>query len=163
MRPRAYRVHSIPGRIRLKIPERRGDHAFFDEITDLLRGLSTGTQVDCNPLTGSLLLHHLGEIDDEPMQAALNALAEIVELELSSPPVAHRLRADVIEVDQSIQRYTRGALDLSTATALGLLTLAGIQLLRGQQPVIVISLAWYATELLRRWKDPSDKSGDPAD
>jgi len=163
VRPKAYRVHSIPGRIRLKIPERRGDPAFFDEITDLLRGLSTGAQVECNPLTGSLLLHHLGEIDDEPMQAALNALAEIVELELSSPPVAHRLRADVIDVDQSIQRYTRGALDLSTATALGLLTLAGIQLLRGQQPVIVISLAWYATELLRRWKDPSDKSGNPAD
>ena len=163
MRPKAYRVHSIPGRIRFKIPERRGDHAFFDEIAELLRRFSTVTKVECNPLTGSLLLHHLGENDGEPMQAALNALAEIVELELSSPPVARGLRAEVIEVDQSIQRFTRGALDLSTTTALGLLALAGIQLLRGQQPVIAVSLAWYATELLRRWQDPSDKSADPAD
>jgi hypothetical protein len=163
VRPRAYRVHSIPGRIRFKIPERRDDHAFFDEIAELLRRFSALTQVECNALTGSLLLHHSGEIDGEPMQAALNALGEIIELELSSPPVARRLRAEVVEVDQSIQRYTRGALDLSTATALGLLVLAGIQLLRGQQPVIAISLAWYATELLRRWRDPSDKSGDPAE
>ena len=164
MKPRAYRVHRIPGRIRFKIPDRRGDHAFFDEIAELLCRFSAVTQVESNPLTGSLLLHHLGDNDDgEPMQATLNALAEIVELELSPPPVASRLRADVVEVDQSIQRYTRGALDLSTATALGLLALAGIQLLRGQQPVIAVSLAWYATELLRRWKDPHDKSGDAAE
>ena len=163
MRPKAYRVHSIPGRIRFKIPERRGDHAFFDEIAELLRRFSTVTKVECNPLTGSLLLHHLGENDGEPMQAALNALAEIVELELSSPPVARGLRAEVIEVDQSIQRFTRGALDLSTTTALGLLALAGIQLLRGQQPVIAVSLAWYATELLRRWKEPSEKSREPTE
>lgn len=163
MKPRAYRVHRTPGRIRFKIPERRGDHAFFDEIAELLRRFSTVMKMDCNPLTGSLLLHHSGDIDGEPMQAALNALAEIVELELSSPPVARRLRADVVEVDQSIQRFTRGALDLSTATAIGLLALAGIQLLRGQQPVIAVSLAWYATELLRRWQDPSNKSADPAE
>ena len=163
MRPKAYRVHSIPGRIRFKIPERRGDHAFFDEIAELLRRFSAVTQVECNPLTGSLLLHHLGDNDGEPMQAALNALAEIVELELSLPPVARGLRAEVIEVDQSIQRFTRGALDLSTATALGLLALAGIQLLRGQQPVIAVSLAWYATELLRRWKEPSEKSREPTE
>jgi hypothetical protein len=163
VKPRAYRVHRTPGRIRFKIPGRRGDRAFFDEIAELLRRFSTVTKVDCNPLTGSLLLHHLGDIDGEPMQPALNALAEIVELELSSPPVARRLRADVVEVDQSIQRFTRGALDLSTATALGLLALAGIQLLRGQQPVIAVSLAWYATELLRRWQDPSDESGHPAE
>lgn len=163
MRPRAYRVHSIPGRIRFKIPERRGDHGFFDEIAELLRSFSTVTQVESNPLTGSLLLHHSDDIDGAPMQAALNALAEIVELELSSPPVARRLRAEVVEVDQSIQRYTRGALDLSTATALGLLALAGVQLLRGQQPVIAVSLAWYATELLRRWKEPSDTPGDQAE
>jgi Heavy metal associated domain 2 len=145
VKPRAYRVHRTPGRIRFKIPGRRGDRAFFDEIAELLRRFSTVTKVDCNPLTGSLLLHHLGDIDGEPMQPLLSVLA------------------DVLEVDQSIQRYTRGALDLSTATALSLLALAGFQLLRGHQPVIAVSLAWYATELLRRWQDPSDKSGDPAE
>jgi len=163
VKPRAYRVHRTPGRVRLKIPERRGDHAFFDEIAELLRRFSAVTKVECNPLTGSLLLRHLGQLDGEPMQAALSALAEMVELELSSPPVARRLRADVVGVDRSIQQYTRGAIDLSTATALGLLALAGIQLLRGQQPVIAVSLAWYATELLRRWRDPSDKSGEPTE
>jgi hypothetical protein len=88
------------------------------------------------------------------MQAVLNALAEIFELELSSPPVAKRLRAEAVEFDQAIQRFTHGALDLGSATALGLLALAGVQVLRGQQPVVVVSLARYATELLRRWEEP---------
>ncbi|MBV8459083.1 MAG: hypothetical protein JO122_21015 [Acetobacteraceae bacterium] len=162
MKPTAYRVHSIPGRTRFKIAQRRGDHAFFDEITELLRNFPAVRQVECNPLTGSLLLQHSGDIGDAPMQAALEVLGNIVELELSAPPVAHRLRADTIKVDEAIQRYTDGALDLSTVSALGLLALAGVQLLGGQQPVIGISLAWYATELLRRWEEPSGKSDHPA-
>ena len=157
MKAKAQRVHNLPGRTRFKISERRGDKAFFQEISELLRKCPSISKVESNPLTGSLLLHYLGDIDSEPIQAALNALDEIVEIELSAPPVARRLRDDTIEVDQAIQRFSRGALDLSTATALGLLVLAGIQLLRGQQPVIAVSLAWYATELLRRWEDPVDQ------
>ncbi len=158
MKAKAYRVHSIPGRTRFKIPERRGDHAFFDEIAGLLRNLASVQGVECNPLTGSLLLHHLGDIDSVELEAVLNALGEIVELERLAPPVALRLRANASEVDQVIQRFTGGALDLSTAGALGLLAMAGVQLLRGQQPVIAVSLAWYAIELLRRWEEPGPKA-----
>jgi hypothetical protein len=43
MRPTAYRVHSMPGRTRFKIPERRGDDAFFEEIAEQLRRFSTVT------------------------------------------------------------------------------------------------------------------------
>jgi hypothetical protein len=157
VKAKAQRVHNLPGRTRFKIPERRGDHAFFDEISELLRKFPSVREVEANPVTASLLLHHSGDLDSEPMQAALNALAEIVELELSAPPVAKRLRADAAEVDQAIQRFTHGALDLSSATALGLLALAGVQLLRGQQPVVAVSLAWYATELLRRWEEPASR------
>ena len=163
MKAKAQRVHNLPGRVRFKIPERRGDHAFFDEISTRLRKFPSVRHAEANPVTASLLLHYSGDLDSEPMQAVLNALAEIVELELSAPPVAKRLRADAVEVDQAIQRFTHGALDLSSATALGLLALAGVQLLRGQQPVIVVSLAWYAAELLRRWEEPaSGGRGRPA-
>jgi Heavy metal associated domain 2 len=160
VKAKAQRVHNLPGRTRFKIPERRGDHAFFHEISELLRKFPSMQKVESNPLTGSFLLLYSGDIDSEPMQAALDALAEIFELEVSAPPVARKLPADVVDVDQAVQRFTHGALDLSTATALGLLVLAGVQLLRGQQPVIAVSLAWYATELLRRWEEPSHRGRD---
>ena len=162
MKAKAHRVHSIPGRTRFKIPERRGDYAFFHEISELLRKFASVQAVESNPLTGSLLLHYLGDLDSEPVQAALNALAEFVELELSAPPVARRLRAHALGADDAIQRFSGGAVDLSTLSALGLLALAGIQLLRGREPVIAVSLAWYATELLRRWEEPSPRDrGQP--
>jgi Heavy metal associated domain 2 len=162
VKAKAHRVHHLPGRTRFRIPERRGDHAFFDEISERLRKFPSVREVETNPVTASLLLHYSGDLDSEPMQAVLNALAEIVEPELSAPPVAKRLHATAVEVDQAIQRFTHGALDLSSATALGLLALAGVQLLRGRQPVIAVSLAWYATELLRRWEEPASRDrGQP--
>jgi hypothetical protein len=157
VKAKAQRVHHLPGRTRFKIPERRGDHAFFDEISEQLRKFPSVREVQANSVTASLLLHYSGDLDSEPMQAALNALTEIVELELSAPPVAKRLRAEAVEVDQAIQRFTHGALDLTSATALGLLALASVQLLRGQHPVVAVSLAWYATELLRRWEEPASR------
>jgi Heavy metal associated domain 2 len=159
VKAKAQRVHNVPGRTRFKIPERRGDHAFFHDISEELRKFPSVREVETNPVTASLLLHYIGDLDSEPMQAVLNALAEVVELELSAPPVAKRLRADAAEVDRAIQQFTHGAFDLSSAAALGLLALAGVQLLRGQQPVIAVSLAWYATELLRRWEDPDSRGG----
>jgi hypothetical protein len=154
VKAKAHVAHSIPGRTRFRIHERRGDHAFFDEIAEVLRRCAGVTAVKSNPLTGSLLLHHSDDLDSPLMQAALGAIDELVELELSAPPVARQLREDVIGVDQAIQRLSGGQFDLGTVTAFGLLGLAGAQLLAGQHPAIAITLAWYATELIRRWEEP---------
>jgi hypothetical protein len=154
VKAKAHPVHSIPGRTRFKISERRGDHIFFDEVAGRLRNCAGVSEVECNPLTGSVLIHHSGDIDGPPMRAALHRLDEIVELELAPPPIARRLRADAIGLDQAITRLSGGEFDLSTVAALGLLALAGGQLVSGAQPVIAITLAWYATELLRRWEEP---------
>ena len=51
------------------------------------------SEVECNPLTGSVLIHHSGLIDTL-MRAALDPLDELLELELAAPPVARRLRED---------------------------------------------------------------------
>ena len=155
VKAKAHRVHSIPGRTRFKIPDRRGDQAFFDEIAARLRNGSAVSEVECNPLTGSVLIHHSGDIDGPPMQSALNLLDEILELEFDVPPVARLLRDNVVGLDQAITRHSGGGFDLSTVAALGLLVMAGIQLVRKRQPVIAVTLAWYATELLRRWEEPT--------
>jgi hypothetical protein len=37
----------------------------------------------------------------------------------------------------------------------GLFVLTGVQIIRGNQPVIAVPLAWYAAELPRRWEEPA--------
>jgi hypothetical protein len=152
MATKAYAVHHLPGRTRFRVPERRGDGNFFKEIAAQLGKCAGVSGVDANPLTGSVLVHHDGGVEKLILDALGCGLTELVELELSSPPVARRVRADIAAVDRGIRRYTRGELDLGTLAALGLVVVAGVQLLRGRQPTAAVSMAWYASELFRHWQ-----------
>jgi hypothetical protein len=150
---KAYAVHHLEGRTRFRVPQRRGDAAFFKEIADRLAQCAGIKGVETNPLTSSILVHHDGDIEGLIFQALGCGLTELVELELGSPPVARRLRADVVVADRRIRRYTHGELDLGTLAAFGLVIIGGVQLLRGQ-PTLAVSMMWYASELMRRWIDP---------
>jgi hypothetical protein len=155
MKAKLHAVHSIPGRIRFRIPERRRDRAFFGEIEKHLAGLKGVSKVETNPMTGSVLLHFDGAIDQLLAKALGSPLGTMVEFVPSSPPVARRMRAEVGAVDRAIHRFTNGELDLSTVSLVALLAMAGVRIVRGQQPVTSVSLLWYASELLRQWKERS--------
>lgn len=152
MAAKAYAVHHLPGRTRFRVPGRRGDAAFFQEIATRLGQCVGVGGVETNPLTGSVLIHHDGDIEGLIVEALGCGISEFVELELGAPPVARRVRAGIAALDGGIRRYTHGELDLGTLAACGLVMLAGLQLLRGRQRSGAVSLAWYASELLRRWQ-----------
>ena len=143
-------MHSLPGRVRFRIPERRGDAAYFDEIQRRLANGGVVTVVDVSPLTGSVLVRHSGTTDDFINQTLRAELGDLVDLDSDPPSVARRLNAEVTALDRGVQDLTRGELDLNTLASLGLMALAGVQLVRGQHPVLAVSLCWYASELLRR-------------
>ena len=159
-RAKAHLVHSIPGRTRLRILGRRGDRAFFAELTERLSASRGVRSVRANPLTGSVLVHHDADVPALLMEAAANGLGDLVELALTCPPVAHRLREDAVAADQAIRRVTGGELDLATVAALGLVAMAGFQLVWGRRPASAVSLAWYGAELLTRWHH-SHPPGEP--
>src|SRR5262249_17499675 len=112
------------------------------------------SSVESNPLTGSVLVHHTVDIESLIVPAVAGGLDELVELALNSPaPLARRVRDEAGAIDKAGRQHTPGELDLATVASIGLLAMAGIQLMRGQQPVFAVSLAWYASELLHRWKE----------
>jgi hypothetical protein len=150
MKAKAYLVHSIPGRIRLRVPERRGDCGFFDEIRRQLQGLDTVSRVETNPVTASVLVYHEGEISDLAIQSVGTDIGDLVEFVPHAPPVAQLLCMETEKVDRNIQDLTAGELDLGTLTSFGLLAMATAHLLSGQQLIIAVSLGWYAVELIRR-------------
>jgi hypothetical protein len=154
MKAKAHVVHSVPGRTRLRVHNRKHDKQFFQQIESQLAHFSQVKSVETDPLTGSVLVHHAGSAFDLLLAAAEAGLGEFVDFEPPAP-VARQIRDEIALFDELIRRTSAGQLDLSTVAMFGLFALAGIQLVQGSQPIIAISLAWYASELLRRWEEPS--------
>jgi hypothetical protein len=151
---RAYVVHRIPGRVRLKVPARRGDAAFFAELSQRVRRMPRVRHVDVNPMTGSVLLRHEGDFAHIASELLGSDAGQLVEMAMALPSVARHVRHEVKDLDQALRRWSHHALDLGTVVAVGLAAMAGLQLLRGRAPSQAVSLAWYSAELLGRWKEP---------
>jgi hypothetical protein len=54
----AYVSHHIAGRIRIRIPAARGDTEFLNKIRELAQVISGVERIECNQLTGSVLIHY---------------------------------------------------------------------------------------------------------
>jgi hypothetical protein len=70
MVPSAFLEHQLPGRIRLRIPAKRGDCAFFETARQGLAANATVKEVIANPETGSLLIRYTGDIGGLATEAA---------------------------------------------------------------------------------------------
>ncbi len=75
--PIAYVEHQIPGRLRLRIPERRGDVAFFQRVVGALSKVPDVTELDGSPLTGSVRIRYSGTAEAIAAAAAKEGLFEI--------------------------------------------------------------------------------------
>lgn len=139
--PGARCVYSSSGRLRLRIPDRKGDGAFFARARDILAGCPGVAEVNVNPLTGSILLYPGADLGALSLLAAEQGL-----FRLSPPgnpgnsrPLSMAVRGAYRLVDGNIRRLSGGNLNLPETAVL---TLAGggvYQLLRGK----VVALPWY--------------------
>jgi len=162
-RPKASLVHHMPGRTRFRIDCKRNDPGYFDSVADRLRQMPGVTRVDTNSHTGSVLVQHEDHLDD--LLGAIfgdSELAKLLDFVLSAPPIAQRLRSEITVIDNVVQRFSGGDLDLGTVASFGLLGLAALQLVVGLQVSGAVSLAWYAAELVRR-SSKGEPIGTPPD
>ena len=130
--PVAALVHSMPGRARLRIAERRGDTVFFAAIAIGLSALPGVYHVDVRPLTGSVVISHgpsIARIGAAAEQAGLFALTEAAE-----------------EAEEAGD-WPGLPIDPRLAITLGLGLVAVWQLLRGQIFPPAVTAAWYAAHL----------------
>ena len=73
MLPRAYIVHQVRGRLRLRIREKRQDVEYFQRVCARLETLDGVTEVNFNSNTSSLLILH-PELPFEELEPALVSL-----------------------------------------------------------------------------------------
>jgi hypothetical protein len=126
-------AHESPGRLRLKIPDRRRDYDFFAGLADEIMGFNGIDEVRANPLTAGVLILH-GRTDGHEIARALEDAGRI---ELVDP--AYALQASGAADQISLRTLLLGCL----------LLLGVVQLLRGQALAPAVTLFWMAAELLR--------------
>jgi hypothetical protein len=142
--PRAYPVHRTQARIRLRIPERRNDEAFFEELWAELDGIPEPLTVHVNPSTASVLLVH-PTLPFEALEPHLrgSALFTFVDEPCPSPRALNPLVSTVSAIDRGLAKLTAGSADLRTVLFVAVVALAIRQLLRGELlgPAIPLLLA----------------------
>jgi hypothetical protein len=134
MKPRAQIVHALPGRLRFKVPEMRGQADFFDRIRVFLQGQEEVEGIAVNPLTGSVLITasdsaDLREVADRGETIGLYTLAD-GPVQVAS--ASERARLDLARLDARWTRASGGSSDLRS-TLVALLVVGGlVQLARGE-------------------------------
>lgn len=165
-RPRAHISHHVPGRVRLRVPERRRDEAYFATLKQHVAEWPGITNVHVNPLTASLLVF-FSDASAALARAQDCELFDLREAEPSPPkaPIGHRARHHARAFDARVRELTGGRADTPSLVFMALL-LAGIyQTMRRNVGAPATTLLWYAGDLLRLWHGAPERpgiSGEPS-
>ncbi|WP_031432449.1 HMA2 domain-containing protein [Methylomarinum vadi] len=157
--PSAFVKHQLPGRVRLKIPEKKGDFRYFDRVADVFAGSQGITQLQLNPPAASVLISHRDDISFQHIVefAENNGLFRLTEkpedyepLTLPNLPIATLSSIGLDRVDDSLLNLSKNRLDNRSVLFLTLIGLAIHQIARGNIMAPAASLLWYALELLEK-------------
>jgi hypothetical protein len=154
--PSAYIKHQLPGRVRLKIPQKRGDFRYFDRIAELFTDCPGITQLQLNPPAASILICHVTETDflniaEFAQTNGLFTITEQPEETYSMPylPIPKFTSKGLNRVDESLMDFSQGLLDGRSLLILALIGLAVRQMTRGNIMGPATTLLWYAFSLLK--------------
>ncbi|HXX58012.1 MAG TPA: hypothetical protein VEI96_08445 [Thermodesulfovibrionales bacterium] len=140
MLPDAYISHQTPERLRIKIPSRKRDQAYLTRMKELLSALEGIEAVECNPLTGSLLLtHKVVKKERIAEYAAVNSLFRINGLNASPVGLQRRISGTFKGMDSQLKTFTGGEIDIGGLAFLVLLGAGIYQMSMGN----VTALPWY--------------------
>jgi hypothetical protein len=147
--PLASISHSIPGRARLRIGEKRGVSEYFSLVKETLIRCPGVQSVETNPLTATVLIFYSGPVDVVLAFAAESGLFRVQ----SSPKSASRsiLQGAIQglqQCDRQIRATTDSRLDLSGMLFIALGGAALYQAVQGEILAPAVTLLWYALATL---------------
>ena len=159
----AYILHRLPGRVRLKIPDRMGDPAYFAELEKQLPAYTKFKKIQANPETGSLLLTD-GKIDLDDLSdyAKENDLFVVSEAPAPAKPLSDNFMAPITGANAALKTRTAGRLDLAEIAFLAMMGFGIFRLIRGKLSAPPWYTAfWYAYGISKillknREKPPAD-------
>lgn len=130
--PKAKVLHSSPGRIRIKVPEKRKDHPYFMALAEALSMMEEVESLEVNPLTGSALLTGGGLSLDRLVEfGAKEGLFLLEKQEETALTPAQAAVQPLKRLNEKVRSFVGNDVDLPTIGFLLLLTTGIYQLLRG--------------------------------
>ncbi|WP_153306010.1 HMA2 domain-containing protein [Desulfatiglans anilini] len=130
--PEACLTHKTPGRMRIKVSSRTGDHSYFARVKEVFAAKTEDLTLEVNPLTGSLLFK--GETVEADRIGGIASEAGLFQLLSTTEwrvPISRRLVEPVGDLSRSVRRFTRGEVDLPGLAFMALLVVGIVQILRG--------------------------------
>jgi len=152
MLPAGYIAHRIGDRVRVRIPERKGDAAYFMRVERDLSACERVIYVEANPLTASILLRYTGANDDLRRDAINLGLFAIEEIPPSVNPVLTATSERIDQLDRFLQRSSNGSFDLLEVAFVGLIGASIVQVLRGQALGPASTLLAHALAILALYR-----------
>lgn len=147
----------VPGRIRLKVPNARGNAQLLEQIGQTFAAIPGIRKVKCNPATGSVLLRYDEHMDKElrdrlpihaPALTPFDELADKISNEadfLAQSFPSFKVVIDAFkEVDQQIKSATGNTMDLTIAATLGLILAMAVSGVNMSSTPVWLTLAIFA-------------------
>lgn len=153
--PQARVSHLTSSRLRVKIPDRRRDEAFFRRIAERLAAWQSIERVEINPLTASVLVYFsslAALLAENAIKNDLFAVALDDPAFLAPRSVTEQATEGFAAADRVVRRWTAGSADLRGSVLLLLLAGGVYQLLRGNIAAPAVTLLWYAGDMLKLWE-----------
>jgi len=158
MLPDAYLSHQTSERLRLKIPSKKGDIAYFSSLRNEFSKNQGIKGVEVNPLTGSVLFIHNANKDSITQHAEAKSLFRLVE-KVEESSLSSSISGAFKDLNKQVNSFTDGEIDIPGIAFLGLLAIGIFQISRGNFTAPAWYTAfWYALNIfLKAQPDKGDK------
>ena len=136
----AYVVHRMAGRLRIRVPSKKGDPVYFGAVKDALSSLEGVEGVVVSPSTGSILVH--GRVFEEDVVERARSMGLFVLKEEPAPEATtfhDAVTGGFRTLDEHVKGLTGASFDLPALAFLGLVGAGIYQLARGN----FTAPAWY--------------------
>lgn len=148
MLPVAHVSHELTGRVRIRIPERKGDEDYLARVGQALSKAEGVIAIEVNPLTGSLLIRHRSTTAELLRFAQTQQLFALEAPNTDQERLLHLAAEGVEKLEDLVHRVTQGQTSLAEVLFVSLVGLAGLQALRGHALGPSTALLSYAAGLL---------------
>jgi len=148
---KAYVSHQAPGRLRIKIPSKKGDSRYFEAIKSGFAGLGGIDDLQANPVTGSVLFLLKGASTEAIASHALSRGIFKLHEKSSNAPIGlqQRMSGTFKGMNDQIKSLTGNELDIAGAAFLVLIGAGIYEISRGNFTAPAWYTAfWYALNIL---------------
>ena len=139
--PAARIGHQTAERLRIKIPSRKGEEAYFFEVKAALQKKVSMSGIEVNPATGSVLLK--GPQVDAAAIASVGEETSLFALKTrptGNEPLSKKIATPFRDLSRLVDRFSGGELDLPGMAFLALIGVGVYQLARGN----IVAPPWYS-------------------